>query len=1154
MMEEDPQIQDAFSTANDFLTPVLDRDEIKKTPGTSLIQILSQVSDHDGGDDESGRPTVINKALDILINIHRSFVPPAPRKGAQQQYSDVAGSPMEDAKRRRMLHALLDLISLEGIYPSLSAGVGIPLQQRVISVLPAGIIAKKAHTITSSVPQNEPLLRRIIGVLLVILSDPHPSIQPIIRSRILSDVISGISDLAFNPNLEQSPDRIGLKASLTDIVEATPTTVLLPTLSSFLQSDTAQWFKSTISSQISHVPLRPGGVVQVIMFIASQFSPSLGQEAQDQSNGPRLTVQAIMQISRLLSSVPHGVDSKVYFETIAPQLLALIDGADPDLRKTASYVVANGILGKRAYGAVGTIGHSIFVEPIFNALTAELDPKSRQWMTQFTDVEGSLPQSRDDGHTSTTIVDSTTIDLALERLRCLTLQHPNPSVVKRLIQPILLPLWGLVCFSKEQQPLGSFHERVLPLLQTFFGISVGFPPLKKLVDNLLWDGGVNWTYLEDADLRVALVQRNAPAGDHSNLIRLMDSLHTRAELFISLLGSDPSSEERTGDIFLYVSEKWLVKPTISQPSRNMLHGGPVNETENITQKLVSAKVAEKLLDNFKEALTRRPLRVLELIKHIVDGELHVLQARDSAKKGDVSLSSLSNIVEKEDDTMEESAIDSSESLSTAFSLLSTLLASAEFSPTEELIPLLSSLKQNLDQLVPLLPPTLSKPGLTSSLLLEIQLATPDKPATQTKPAHIKDLETYRQAMANLTSDMPPVKAEGLFLLEELIMAASPVVDVSVALGWMLLVVTDTSGTAEDETYNHKAATSVIGKLASRHPHTVIKTLVEDYADKQEKRTLNQRLMIGQAMVQSIQNIGNGLSGETAKVLGETLIAVAGRRGTKDQPKKLRTTTQENDNVASHQPSQASDEENGTELSDGWSIPSEIAKVASELNLHDEDSDEETEEQKAFAANVVAAWAAGTSADDKPDDLRARASAISILGTAITTNIIGLGPTAVSSAIDLALSVLTLETATETAIMRRASVILILDTLKALETARETLGQDVGFGFSLSDNDSFAVPQAFSHEKSTVGNIPAMLRTLCFVESREKDGLTRQHLRDLVESLEAWTEKSLMWGIGVHEGQEALDAGLGLGGRIAGLHVDPMAGLEGTGRPRIEEIE
>jgi hypothetical protein len=193
-------------------------EEIKKSQGKSLLQILSQSSSYDGAGDDINRPRVINKALDVLIGIHEAFVLPGSHNVSQQSYSEVADSPIEDAKRRRMLHALLDLISLEGIYPSLSSGVGIPLQQRVISVLPAGIIAKKSHTATSSVPYNEPLLRRIIGVLLDILNDPRPSIQSIVRSRILSDVISGTSDLAFNPMLEGSSDQKDLQLALAKIV------------------------------------------------------------------------------------------------------------------------------------------------------------------------------------------------------------------------------------------------------------------------------------------------------------------------------------------------------------------------------------------------------------------------------------------------------------------------------------------------------------------------------------------------------------------------------------------------------------------------------------------------------------------------------------------------------------------------------------------------------------------------------------------------------------------------------------------------------------------------------------------------------------------------------------------------------------------------
>jgi hypothetical protein len=235
------------------------------------------------------------------------------------------------------------------------------------------------------------------------------------------------------------------------------------------------------------------------------------------------------------------------------------------------------------------------------------------------------------------------------------------------------------------------------------------------------------------------------------------------------------------------------------------------------------------------------------------------------------------------------------------------------------------------------------------------------------------------------------------------------------------------------------------------------------------------------------------------------------------------------------------------------MSSAINKAATELNLVDEDSDTESPEQAAHAANVVAAWAAGVSTDEQPDDLRIRASALSILASAIQTNIIGLGPSTVSSAVDLALATLTLEPEVESAILRRASVVLILDTLKALETAREARGgQNIGFGFSLSDETT---PRAFnSAGHSTIGNIPTILRTLRFVEGREEDGIARGHLRALIESFEAWQEKSLMWAIGAHDDQEAFDPQFELSNRIKGLKVNPLGGQDGAGRPRIEEIE
>lgn len=82
----------------------------------------------------------------------------------------------------------------------MSSGVGIPLQQRVISVLPAGVIAKQSNLQPSDKPRDEALLNRILSALSTILFDPRPSIQSVIRDRILSDIISGTLDLSINSN------------------------------------------------------------------------------------------------------------------------------------------------------------------------------------------------------------------------------------------------------------------------------------------------------------------------------------------------------------------------------------------------------------------------------------------------------------------------------------------------------------------------------------------------------------------------------------------------------------------------------------------------------------------------------------------------------------------------------------------------------------------------------------------------------------------------------------------------------------------------------------------------------------------------------------------------------------------------------------------
>lgn len=183
------------------------------------MAILSQDLSGTSSDDASARASVISKALDLLFCIHSAFADSVQNTDQSSQVGqDLEDPNLEDARRRRILHALLDLISLEGIYPSLSSGVGIPLQQRVISVLPAGVIAQQ-HTFAHAVPQDAPLLRHIVSTLSDIIFDVRPSIQPVICGRILSDIISALSDLCYNPELLDNDHQVRYRQTLEKVVE-----------------------------------------------------------------------------------------------------------------------------------------------------------------------------------------------------------------------------------------------------------------------------------------------------------------------------------------------------------------------------------------------------------------------------------------------------------------------------------------------------------------------------------------------------------------------------------------------------------------------------------------------------------------------------------------------------------------------------------------------------------------------------------------------------------------------------------------------------------------------------------------------------------------------------------------------------------------------
>ena len=161
-----------------------------KTRGQSLVERLTaQLSEQADTESLSKRAVAIRAALSHLWDIHVALI----KASATCDVSQF----LYNSGNRRVIDGLLDLISLEGIYPALSPGVGIPIERRVKSVLQAGVSARHVAEIGYEEGSDLRLLKEVIDNLSKIVLAGDKGLNHAIRERSLVDVICGCGELAY---------------------------------------------------------------------------------------------------------------------------------------------------------------------------------------------------------------------------------------------------------------------------------------------------------------------------------------------------------------------------------------------------------------------------------------------------------------------------------------------------------------------------------------------------------------------------------------------------------------------------------------------------------------------------------------------------------------------------------------------------------------------------------------------------------------------------------------------------------------------------------------------------------------------------------------------------------------------------------------------
>jgi hypothetical protein len=1078
--------EEAVDAAANFIGPFLNKDKASATePGPPNEQ------------SEVEADTLVEEALNHLQKINaadKAKDPNAPYDGS------LVG----------VVYGLLDLITSLGILPFLSPGVA--FSQRPRSVLVSTLSVPHTH--------NDTCLAHVLHALIPLCELEGSGVQPLLSQRILPDIISGVAELAFSPRTDGKYHDTYL-AHYEKILATTLTSRLFPILTTYLQQGIPTWLRQRLSKELAMIPLRTHGVRHTVEFLSLSYLSKNSQMPQDAAGGSRsqipIPLEAITQASRLLASIPAGMDPSEWFTQLAPQLWTLLDGTEGvELSRAAGQIIAGGILNRRSTGAPGTIGWELFARPILRAL----------------DPECSACTSLRQGTSSGVMVEERELELALKRVNTIAASWSHSGLLKRLIGPVLLPLWGLMEYAKSRPSLDSTWS-TLPrnVITRYFNITCDPKQVDLIATNMFWDGGPSWTFGPGSQGGVEIRARENDKDDMASmggLFTRIGQLDDHVKTFVSLLYEAKVDDDIMGDIFSRVTKRWLLTGQAGKVSKTSLM---LEDDVDPLASLADAKLSEAMVTKFKDTFARSPRHIMELMSQLLQNFVHqhMAKSKDLGNSKKPNLRALKNLVKQQSQghgTDVGSDTESEELVSFAISILNTLITSSDFKPEASTSVLISRIVPALQYIsqAPSDPPI--SPLLTNASLNLLKILQPS--ATTQKPEDdplSQHRTTLRTALTDLTSAEAPNRTWALSVLRKLIHDPTtfPLIDVP-STTYLLL----SASVADPESYVHTAAIPVLVDLTVRAPTPTFRILIDAFIDIDERslrlkkeqdiiQALDFRLRVGEILNNFVLQDEYWIRGPNVstrfsnlKMIVDAVLSVASRRGQRKQTLSQRATLEELERKQNEE----------AEAAWGGPIP----------NLLDPEAENPVEQRERDALlKIVQGW------EDTgiEEDVRVRASSLSILSQVMEKRLELLDQLHVDAGLQMVLQILVIETAAAKAILRRAAVLVAMGLLRGMDELLER-GKESAAGMGIRQTEE----------------VEKVMRWL-----RDEDGdeLVRGHAENVVEALETWRMKKLFK---LSDEQFKIGASSGLEGNLQGLAVNPTVKAERQGgrRPIVEEIE
>ncbi|CAO0797760.1 unnamed protein product [Mucor circinelloides] len=831
-------------------------------------------------DDKEPRKAFVEECLKVLLETQTALLAVC-ASGVDESDKDYLG-----VRDFRLIHTLLQVIISWGFYPCFLPGVGVPLSKRVKSgYTNHELLSKDEKDQQDQQPQTvstktiywllhlvTPLVDVIAHSEKVPSSKSYTTVASILMSRHLPDLYAALLELAYAPAsaFQQQAASNDKSASQTSTLPMTPGNMMqqvrkqaglrreerdkcarmfmwlfdrsdLPRAMESLMAllgnsplhPVPNWLRTICGRFLSRILLKPNGVAIVLEF-------TIGHVDQ-------LQLAQLESIAKLILSVPQQMASiESYYAIITPQLLDLLE-KEPLTSPTCQAVtfIIGRIIGKHA-----DLAKIYIVDKIVGPLLAAWNTTEYDTTGSNTDMDRvSLPEDA--------------LTLLLHTLhRVMIGGEPSPDVIQTFLSSSIAPLYHLYEFTVQSK--SGLRETVLDLLSTYFRITTTSDAIRELKRILL----------DKVDLSGARVAYFAPGPTGGVVLRLRSSpkllagneLPIHAGILVEFLQMSDNAD-LCGDFFVFLLNEYSSLQTRKQDPKVIL----------LTLHLIMG-----MLDTLGPTILGKPTQIISFANNIVQDHVdRLFKTNKQQEKPKSSTVDFTNIVSQqelediEDATHDEqfSVEDDFESLLLAINLIRAVLHEND-ELDDQTIQLLKATVDLMKQLekypFELVQESVNEVLLAITSYLSAQKMSGMKQASGTSLEASK--EKYRDAMKSLQDDLLPIRAHGMGMLKEMALAKDPLVSSGEGLDQLLDIFVRL--VQDEDSYIYLNAVKGLSAMTDAYGNQIIKKLGDIYSD--DKQKLDNRLRIGEALLQTIQRCGDAL-GKYVNTLVKPLETVLARR-------------------------------------------------------------------------------------------------------------------------------------------------------------------------------------------------------------------------------------------------------------------------------------